>query len=295
MSDELLQLKFRDEEGVLLGLRADDLADVLDGLVTLTNDFAKAGVFGHEPPPEVHVLPPRDGSFILDAQLQWVLENPEGAGSFMMGAGALTASLTASIKAAIKQIRAGVQDFDHLENGNVKVKWEDGTVDEIPKETWNELGKRGPRRKKALRQLMAPLSGEADTLEVRSSGDPETLDARNPEVVAGVDDYRAAAAPDPEEPDDFEIFDTEAQVETIDFVSDHWKIKTPQHGSRKATVEDTKFLLEVDRGLALRKSDIFNLRIREDRTGPTKSRTRKWTVIEVLGHRRGSVDGDDDD
>lgn len=39
-------------------------------------------------------------------------------------------------------MRADVKNLEYLENGNVKVVWQDETAEEIPRMAWDELGKR---------------------------------------------------------------------------------------------------------------------------------------------------------
>lgn len=141
-------------------LQAAHVAEVLEGLVGLNSDFAKAGAFGDGPPSDLLVRPAREGSFIIEV-VRWVHENPEMATATIGAVGG--PSLGSVIWWATKSARANVSDFEYLENGRVKVKWQDDTVDEIPTEVWDELSKRKSRRKKRLRQIMAPLSDDAVT------------------------------------------------------------------------------------------------------------------------------------
>lgn len=291
-AEEVLQLRYRDTDSQLVDINARDLADVLDGLITLTNDLAKAGLFGDNPAPEVRVRPPQEGSFVLIAAFHWALENPEGAGALLAGTGGLAAGVANMIKLATKMLRVDVADFDHLDNGNVKINWQDGTASEVPPEAWAELNKRKRKRKKALAQIMAPIGDEADILEVRAGAADDDVSKAAPAAVVTKEDYLRASHVDTDEAEGHEFFEDEAQVHTLDFVGDQWKVKTSNHGTRKATVEDQEFLLKVDRGLALRKSDIFHLKIREDWSRSNGRTTKAWTVLKVTGHRRGSADKD---
>ncbi len=271
-------------------LRAAHVAEVLEGLVGLHGDFDRAGAFGEGPPSEIVVRPPREGSFIIEV-VRLAMDNPVAV------AGVLgVPSLGAVVRWATKSLRADVEDFDYLDNGNVKVKWQDHTVDEVPEAAWEELKKRKRRRKKQLRQIMAPLSDEHVTA-LKVSGDDDTLreedeDAPPSEFTLDRKDYDLAR-PEDEIEETYRTFETEAQMAAIDFDSpERWRVKTSQE-SRTATVEDRDFLGRLDRGLALRKNDVFNLRIREDEV-TTNGRTRRtWKVLEVVGHRRRYVDGDD--
>lgn len=274
--------------GELHELRAAHVAEVLEGLVGLASDFSKAGAFGHdEIASEVLVRPAQEGSFVLEV----VRVVTEHVGTVEAAATALgVPPLGVVLHWATKSIRAEVQDFEHLENGNVKVVWQDETAEEIPREAWEELNKRKRRRKKQLRQIMAPLSDErVDELEVREQSDAGFSPDTQPDYTLVREDYDAVVLED-EESEEFEITDVEAQMAAIDFDDpEKWKVKTVD-GTRIAKVEDTQFLDRVAAGLAIRRTDIFNLKVRIA-TITKNGRTRtKWTVLEVKGHRRAVHD-----
>jgi hypothetical protein len=273
-------------------LRAAHVAEVLQGLVGLSSDFEKAGVFGGEGPANSDVLvrPAQEGSFLIEvvrvAQENWGL----------VTAAVGVPSLGKVIWWATRSARADVQDFDYLDNGNVKVTWQDDTAEEIPVDAWNELQKRDRRRKKQLREIMAPLSDSRVTsLDVGSS--PELSVGANEDSAAdevfvlSKQDYDAVK-PDDDVAERSDIFEVEAQMSAIDFDDfTRWRVKA-KNRTHSATVEDTAFLARVADGLAIRKGDIFRLRIREDAT--TKNgRTRTiWTVLRVESHRRAASDED---
>src|SRR5690625_1439989 len=153
---DALTLRFtgEDENGVKLQeLRASHVAEVLQGLVELSSDFAKAGAFHDEGPiaSEVLVRPAQEGSFLLEV-VRVVTDNWE------IATVAGVPSIGTIVHWATRSMRAEVKDFSHLDNGNVKVVWQDDTAEEVPVAAWNELQKRKPRRKKQLRKIMAPLS-----------------------------------------------------------------------------------------------------------------------------------------
>ncbi len=105
-----------------------------------------------------------------------------------------------------------------------------------------------------------------------------------------------AVKPDDKTDERSEIVNAEAQMTAIDFDdSTKWRVRATFDGKtlkRSATVEDEDFLGHVSNGLAIRKEDIFQIRLRVD-TSTTNGRTStRWTVLEVLQHRRAS--GDDD-
>lgn len=143
------------------------MADALQGLVEFTSDMAKAGLFGDGMPPEVRVRPPQAGSVVIEGLLHWTGQHPEAAVSIGMPiAGRAVGCLVVAIRAAFRYLICQPADFDHLENGNVKVNWTDGTAEELPVGVWMELSKTKGRRKRSLHKLMAPLGNDADRLEV---------------------------------------------------------------------------------------------------------------------------------
>jgi hypothetical protein len=289
-----LTLRFtgEDKDGAdLHELRAAHVAEVLQGVVGLASDFSDAGAFGDGPGgAEVLVRPAREGSFILEV-VRWAEENPDLAVAATTVAG--VPSLSSIIFWSTKSARADVSDFEHLDNGNVKVSWQDDTVDEIPRAAWEQLRKRKRRRKKHLRQIMAPLSdSRVNALEVNDEDRSETdgLDAPATFTLARPD--YDAVRPDDEIEERQRIFETEAQMSAIDFDdAKKWRVKTKDR-TRSAIVEDEKFLSQVSSGLAIRKSDIFNLKVREDVTTKNGRTRRRWTVLEVLSHKRSAYDDD---
>lgn len=287
-----LTLRFtgEDSNGVTLHeLRAAHVAEVLQGLVGLSSDFTKAGVFGDGPAgSEVLVRPAREGSFLIEV-VRFVQDN---ADNFSTGAGvAGVPALGQVVWWATKSARANVEDIEYLENGNVKIIWQDDTVDEVPVAAWRELSKRKRRRKNQLRQIMTPLSdGRVASLEVQSSP------ATPAQVEQGVEtftltrpDYNSVL-PDDEISERQQTVEVEAQMSAIDFDNPgKWRIKTLD-GTRRATVEDEAFLAQVAGGLAIRKTDIFRLTVREDMIEKNGRARRKWTVLKVDGYRRSYDD-----
>ncbi|CCH77745.1 conserved hypothetical protein [Nostocoides japonicum T1-X7] len=290
--EDVLTLRFVGEDGqgrAIDELRAAHVAEVLQGLVGLSSDFAKAGAFGGGAPPEVLVRPAREGSFVLEV-VNYFAQNPETVSAVGVP------SIGSVLWWSTKSLRADVSDVDYLDNGKVKVKWQNDTVDEVPQPVWEELNKRKRRRRRHLRQIMAPLSDPQVTVLDVSDVDDEPGQATSgdaPETFTIEREDYHRARPEDEVEETHTIFETEAQMGAVDFDSgEKWRVKTPT-GSRVATVEDADFLLRVDRGLALHKTDIFNLTIREDKVTKNGQTRRTWTVLRVDGHRRGSADDDD--
>lgn len=285
-NSDLVKLRFtgRNDDGSdLHELRASHVAEVLQGLVGLSSDFSKAGVFGDGPGGEVLVRPAEEGSFVIE-----VVRVAQEAGPYLAAAGVPT--LSQIIWWSTKAARANVKDFDYLDNGNVKVVWQDDTVNEISREVWRELEKRKRRRKKQLRQIMAPLSDKR-VEQVQVSDELETTDPpEHADYVLGPSDYEAVRLED-EVTENVEIFESEAQMSAVNFDDPtNWKVRVPQKPARNAKMEDSDFLLKVDRGLSIKKTDIFRLKIREDAIVKNGRPRTKWTVLEVLSHREAAGD-----
>lgn len=293
-----LTLRFvgEEEDGTAVHeLRAAHVAEVLQGIVGLASDFAKAGAFGDGPAgSEVLVRPAQEGSFVIEV-IREILDHADDIKSAHSTATTLgVPALGTIIWWATKSARADVSDFDHLDNGNVKITWQDNTVNEVPRPVWEELQKRKRRRKKHLRQIMAPLSDDRVTeLEIESPPPPDALPTDQGVISFTLTrpDYDAVR-PEDEVKESSKIFDIEAQMSAIDFDNaEKWRVKT-KNATRSATVEDEGFLGRVSMGLAIRKTDIFRLRIRQDLVEKNGRTRRNWTVLEVLSHRRAAHDDD---
>lgn len=126
---DFLTLRFVGEEKdgtALHELRAAHVAEVLQGLVGLSSDLAKAGVFGDEPTgSELLGRPAQQGSFLIEV-LRIIQDNQEAIAAGAGAAGVPT--LSQVIWWATRTARADVSDFEYLENGNVKVSSQDNTA-----------------------------------------------------------------------------------------------------------------------------------------------------------------------
>ncbi|NKU55004.1 hypothetical protein GS881_15770 [Rhodococcus hoagii] len=278
-------------DSALHELRAADVAEVLRGLAGIVGDFDKAGAFHAEGPADSEVLvrPAQEGSFIIEA-IRVAGENWETTAA-VVG----IPSVASIIQWSTKSARADVADIDYLENGNVKITWQDNTVDEVSKAVWDELRKRKRRRKKQLREIMAPLSDERVTKldvtgEPQGQGKAEEIQAPEP-FVLGRADYDSVAPTDEVE-ESAETFEVEAKMQTIDFDDPtKWRVRAAGQ-TRKALVEDAEFLRKVAQGLAISSSDIFRLQIRADKIVKNGRERTTWTVVKVEGHRRTAGDND---
>lgn len=289
-----LTLRFvgEEEDGTTLHeLRASHVAEVLQGLVGLTSDFDKAGAFNVDGPSgsEVLVRPAQEGSFVIE--IVRVITDTANAVADAGGAIGIP-SIAGLIYLATKSTRADVKDAVRIDGTElVKITWQDDTIDEVSVAVWDELKVRKRRRKKHLRQIMAPLSdARVTSLDVAlpASADPHEA----PEMlVLSRPDYDAVRPEDDVE-ESQTIFNVEAQMSAIDFDdSTKWKVKT-KDVTRGAAVEDNDFLAKVAGGFAIRKDDIFNLRIREDRKTTNGNTRSTWTVLKVTSHRRAAGDND---
>lgn len=311
IEDGVVQLRFADENNNVHDISASDLAEVLQGLVEFSGELAKSGEFGDGAAPRIRVRAPKEGSFIIEA-LVWMQENPIGtAGLAAASAGGIAATKsfgTAAGKAVAEALGAGLRnlrgqkpvDFDHLENGDVKVKWADNSVSQVRRETWDKLQQMKRPTRRALSKILAPLNTDADKLEVRDASVNESTEEilQTPaDAVATRADYLTAIV-DPEEAYEKErIFETEATLGTIDFDNTaKWRVKTTREGTRTATIEDVKFLRGLDRGDAIHKNDIFWLKVKETLIKERGKNVRtEWAVIEVTRTKRGDTDGDSHD
>lgn len=288
--DGLVQLRFSDDEGNIKDINAAEMAEALQGLVSFSSEMAKSGLFGHGMAPEVRVRPPKEGSFIIEALVMWAGENPEAAMGTALTAGG---GVVQALNVGMKKLRGTeVEEFEFLDDGKfVKVKWKNGPAQQVARPVWDRLQTMKRPTRKALRQILAPLSDDADQLEIRDGSAAATTQevlSTAPDVVAAREDYRLAVA----EPDDSEeevsVFETEATLNSVDFrPGQKWRISTPE-GKRQATIEDVDFLRRLDEGLALHKSDILDVEISEVKT-TSKGRTKRdWTIINVIRIRPGA-------
>ncbi|MFC1474119.1 hypothetical protein [Rhodococcus qingshengii] len=279
-------------ETALHELRAVDVAEVLRGLAGIVGDFDKAGAFHEEGPADSEVLirPAREGSFIIEA-IRVASENWETV-TAVTG----IPTIASIIQMSTKSMRAEVADFAHLDNGNVKITWQDNTVNEVSRPVWDELNKRKRRRKKQLREIMTPLSDErVAELDVSGDSTPQEDDGTPPPAAEPFRLTRVdydSAAPTDEIDESSETFEVDAQMQAIDFSdSTRWKVRAAGM-TRKASVEDAEFLKQVAGGLAISSSDIFRLRIRADKIVTNGRARTTWTVLKVESHRRTAGDND---
>ena len=288
-----LTLRFDGEEAdgsALHELRAAHVAEVLQGLVGLTDDFDKAGVFDTDGPAnsEILVRPAQEGSFLIEV-IRVVNEVIVANAPIETVVGLPTIGMI--LKWATRSARADVQSIERDKgNGLVKITWQDNTMDEVPTAAWEELNKRRRRRKKQLREIMAPLSDpRVKSLDVALS--PAVGDAvEEPEVlVLRRSDYDAVR-PEDEVEEKYKTFEVEGQMSAIDFDnSKKWKVKTKDE-TRGAVMDDQEFLARVAGGLAIRKDDIFSLKVRADSKTKNGSTRTTWTVVKVVTHRRAASD-----
>lgn len=273
-------------------LKAVHVAEVLQGLVELTRDFEEAGALGKVVPggAEILVRPAKEGSFIIEI-VRVVQENWEPM--VAVGSAAGVPSLSTVIWWATKSARADVQDVEEFSDEEMKITWQDGVVSVVPKPVWKELNKNKRRRRRQLHKIMAAMNDiRVDSLDLGETEPQQPDSDESPqEMVLTRSDY-LAVAPTNDVEEHEEVFEAEAQMSAIDFDNPNkWRVKAMGQ-TRSATVEDEYFLGQVARGLAIRKTDIFTLRMREDTVVKNGRTSKTWTVLVVSKHRRAS--GDDD-
>lgn len=294
VEDGVIQLRFTDGDGGLVDLNAAELAESIQGLVEFTSQMAKDGMLGDGVPPEVRIRPMRQGSFILEGVIQWMGQNPEAT----VEAIGLSASgvIAKAVGTGLRLIRGEHPDYEYLPDGMVKVTWANGDVNPpITRAAWESLSGKKRKTRRALAKIMEPMADEARTMEVRSASvgeDTDSLLAAEPSVVAETTDYRIAVS----EPDDVETtsitYTEEAKLETVDFrEGSRWRIRTAS-GAMTAIMEDNEFQLELDRGLALHKTDLLEVTIREDTTITNGRKARKYALVAVRIKRRGEAEDD---
>jgi hypothetical protein len=304
----VVQLRFADSLDNVRDINAQDLIDVVQGLVEFSDELSKSGEFGDGPSPEIRIRVPKQGSFVLEA-LVWLQGNPitgAGLGLLAVAGGAAAKEVgTEAGKAISRAIGVGIRSLrgekperaEVLENGEIELTWPDKTTTQVTPATWNKLSNLKRPTRTALRKIMSPLGKDADSLEIRDASVTESTEeilSSPPVATASTGDFLTASTEPVEAFERERIFETEAVLRSIDFDSaDKWRVETTKNGTRQARIDDQEFLRSVDRGEALRKGDIFWLRILEVvAKEPGKNVSTDWTVLEVRRTKRGAEDGD---
>ena len=298
--DDLLQLRFTNDDDSLRSVDVEELAASLLGLRALTDEMFKAGYFGDGSPPSVRAGTPREGSFILEVAVvikEWA--GPAG------GSLAVATAVAQGIRYLRKRLR-GVQvtDYDPLPDGRVKVTLSDNTFETITEQEWQALEAMPKKSKKAMEMVMRPLVDEDVTrLEIRSgsSNSPTPLKDEAPQDVLTQEDHQVASQPDPKPDVDAPAkapFEVTARMQIVDFRPDKkWGIEWDDGGkwrSRKVTLADGDFLIEIAAGRTVSKSDLLRLLILEVPVAHGQQIRKDWTVTKVISQRRGGGDDDGD-
>lgn len=302
----LIQMRFTDEASELASLDAAEMADVLQGVVQLSSQLHKTGEYGDGLPPEIRVRPPQEGSFIIEAFVayaDWYNASPATATGVTIAASTGAWQLASNVGGAISQtIEVGTKllrgnhpvSVDDTADGNVRVTWRSGQVDEMTRKTWHRLNAMKRPTRQAFRKIMSPLGGEAEALQVRnglSTQSTEDILNNTPTSRADKTDYRSAAKDEDEVTTDTSTFEAEAQISSVDFRSSRkWRVDT-LYGQRQATIEDEDFLRRVNRGFAIGKDDLFDVEIREDKTTKNGRTRTEWALTRVTLKRRGGSNG----
>lgn len=319
-NDSIIQFRFIPlvEENPFMSAAA--LAECLTGLNELTGIMQKSGLFDSVASPDVMIRPVREGSFLLDVSLLVnEVSDPLAIEAAMSGAEAMVKELSDPVAIAagaiglvqlakngqalvetmnvlINRANNAVIDIEESNTEFTIVRWADGTVDQIAAPIWREFSSSSTRTKRSLKKILNALGSNQDRLEVRlgnANQTSEEIEAGPVAIIVDRETYRhVATIPDEiEESEDY--FETEATAEIIDFTGENkWRITTSSKETRSVSLEDYAFLQKVNEGLTIGKSDIFNFKIKENKTVKNGRTTRNWTIVEVISHRRG-IDEDE--
>lgn len=319
-SDSIIQFRFVPlvEENPFMSAAA--LAECLTGLNELTGIMQKGGLFESVASPDVMVRPVKEGSFLLDVSLLVnAVSDPSAVEAAMSGAATVARELSdpatfgAGVYGAVQLAKNGrtlVDTINVLVNRATNsvvgiqesneefttVQWADGTVDQIAAPIWREFNSSSTRTKRSLKKILNALGSNQERLEVRlgnANQSSEEIEAGPAAIVVNREEYRQVATipDDIEETEDY--FETEATADIIDFTGENkWRITTSGKETRSVSLEDYAFLEKVNKGLTIGKSDIFNFKIKEDKTVKNGRTTRNWTIVEVISHKRG-IDEDE--
>lgn len=296
---EIITFRFRGENSdgsPLHTLRAEHLAEVLKGLHELADDLEAAGVTHSEQSldTELYVKPAREGSFVLE-MIRTAAENPGATAAAI--AQAVPDNVDWGIPTvgtfiwwATKGMRAEPKDVTQLDDGRVKINWQDNTVDIVPEKAWTELQKKKARRKKQLRKIMKPMEDpRVETLEVRDHVMREK-EQEAPLYTLDKADY-VRTAPVEEEEISTETLKTDGRIIALDFDNSRkWRVETP-FGDRMVSITDETFLREVEEGMGVKKDDLFRMTIVVD---TVKSGARKKNTFTVV-HIERIEDGEGDE
>lgn len=292
-SVEVFQMRFKDSSDGVTEISAWELADAIEGVAGFAEEMAKKGVFGEGIQPEVLVRPMQEGSFVIDFLVpvaNYFQENQEGiiAGA-VGGAGTLFYD---QIRTGINQIRGITPtDFEHLNNGMVKIHWQDGVATETTEEAWTELQTMRKKTRKNLEKIISPLRSSADTVEFRGGAPEEdTEQIMDSTPIASIDssEYReVVTAPHPVDEYEQEI-SAEATFESVDFKpGGKWRIASTA-GKRQVTIEDENFLRLLDSGLKIGKDDIYEVTIKETQTVSAGRTNVTWALTNIRRTREGT-------
>lgn len=254
------------------------LATALDGLDELIRAAGRAGMFGQEIP-DVVVLPPQEGSFDLPALIS--------AGLGVAGWTTTFGALGAAIVWMKNHLWLSVKEFRHnAETGMVEVTWSNGTKGEVPEQQWRLY--QDKKAQKALGKIAAPVGTTATSLELRAGSTGREI-AR----VAREDLPRLTPAPEPEiAPKRFTAW---VELSHVNFDGRKgWRVRHAGE-SWPVTIEDERFLQEVEDGSKVGKTDSFHVAIRVEISRSTSGKERHRRFIErVIEHHQGEARAEQD-
>lgn len=281
----VLTLRYGDDESSMDTLLAADLATVLDGLRELTEVFAKSGGFDDETviAPELRVYPPKQGSFLLDVVMEYSQDYLSRNSDELtnMGVGGASGMFLLYYQARVKAAKTLATAQTKNDDGNYTITFSDGSTLDVSPTVQKAFNAAPKKSKRALRKLLTPLSDDADYLEVTAPTSPE------PPVRAEKATYEALLPEDDEqdnEPASYTL-DITTPITMADFKQPvQWRVKIPNVGFRKAYLLDTSFKKRVG------PDDEFKLRVQVDPVQSGNGYKDKYSIIEVLEHIPGDTD-----
>lgn len=281
----VLTLRYGDDESSVDTLLATDLATVLDGLRELTEVFAKSGGFDDETviAPELRVYPPKQGSFLLDVVMEYSQDYLSRNSDELTNVGVTGATGTFLLyyKARIKAAKTLPTAQTKKDDGNYTITFSDGSTLDVSPAVQKAFNAAPKKSKRALQKLLTPLSDNTDYLEVTSPASSE------PPVRAEKSTYEALLPDDDDQnnaPASYTL-DVTTPITLADFEQPvRWRVKIPNVGPRKAYLLDSNFKKRVG------PDDEFKLRIQVDPVQSGNGYKDKYSIIEVLEHIPGDTD-----
>lgn len=272
-TESIVSLKY-DGEDYQGEMPARELATVLESFSDFTQALTRGGHLEDVAvSPKVKVKALNDGSFEILFELVANAALPTG----------VVTAIGAGFRFYWKHMRKVVTDYEHIpEREVVKVTLADGQVQEWTERQWRLYNDKKAR--KAVRGLAAPLASGASA-QLTAGSEVVTVPAGDAHLFQVAED-------DDSETERFSVW---AEPETVSFhPRKKWQLSSGSAGDFGATIEDKKFLEDVDLGrVRIGKNDSFHLALRRVTTKRGDKRAKiEWFVERVIDHHKGSEQGE---